>query len=249
MEIFCRNIPPQVQDKHLDKEIRPVLEKYGLGTFKCRKVGPKNAIVTVLDKSKALRLLAVHGQQPGQKKRPPQPLRIFGQIIFLEPGRHQPEELLLRSLQHKKENGEASLVSKSQYAPEPPLTKDVRSLPIRGMSCGVWAYENDTPIFVECYSWGDTGFLTFRKTSIKAELYKKHSGDVFTVDFSYSNLISLFTGTRSASVSITTYTPPKLYRQTDLDRIIATQAMMDSRPGPIRARVGRFLGDIEGTSG
>ncbi|KAI5305850.1 hypothetical protein KEM56_003119 [Ascosphaera pollenicola] len=249
MDIFCRNIPQAVSDKHMAKEFRPILERYGLNTFKCRKNGPKTAIITVIDKDKALTLLAIHGQQPGQKRRPPQPIKLFGQPIYLEPSRHAPENLLLRSLEQSEENRQTSLASKSIYGPEPPLTKDNRSLLVLGMSCGVWAYVRDVPVFYECYSWGFSGVLVFRQRSIKVDLNEKYSHDVFTIDFAYSNLYSIFTGHGKSSFTITTRAPPKLYHSSEEEQQKAREAKIKPRNVPSRSRVGHFPLDQEASAG
>lgn len=249
MDIFCRNIPQPVSDKHLAKEIRPILERYGLFTFKCRKNGPKTAIITVLNKEAAQKLLSIHGQQPGQKRRPPQPIKLFGQPIYLEPSRHAPENLLLRSLEQNEENRQTSLASKSVYGPEVPLTKDNRSISVLGMSCGVWAYERDVPIFFECYSWGYKGVLVFRQKSIKVEMKEKYSDDDFTIDFAYGNLVSIFTDRARPSLTITTQFPPKLYHSSEEDQQKARLAKMERRNISSRNRVGHFPRDQEASAG
>ncbi|KLJ12209.1 hypothetical protein EMPG_12727 [Blastomyces silverae] len=140
MEIFCRNVPNQVQDNHLKRQFKPVLESFGIHSFNCRKLPNCNAILTIADSNKALKLLAVYGQASGQGRvrRPPrQQLKMFGQNIFIQEGRNAPDEYLLRTLINEEETrlSRGAVSGNVQAYHQPAPVKRPKSFSIISMSC------------------------------------------------------------------------------------------------------------------
>ncbi|KKZ61292.1 hypothetical protein EMCG_04100 [[Emmonsia] crescens] len=151
MEIFCRNVPDQVQNNHLMQQFRPVLEPFGIHCFHCRKLPNRNATLTVSDQSKALKLLAVYGPLGGSgrpRRSARQPLRMFGQTIFIEKSRHTPDEFQLRTIRNEEEirlsrgAKSANMQNNRKAAP----VKRIKSFSITKMSCGMWDYHEGDPV-------------------------------------------------------------------------------------------------------
>ncbi|QSS62630.1 RNA-dependent RNA polymerase [Histoplasma capsulatum] len=261
MEIFCRNVPDQVQNNHLTRQFRPVLAPFGIHCFHCRKLPNRNAILTIGDLSKALKLLATYGRSsgPGRVRRPPrQQLRMFGQVIVIEQGRNTPDEFLLRSLKNEEETrlARGAISNNVQNHHQAPPVKRIKSFSITAMSCGMWDYHQGNPVFIECYRCGKNGKIAFGKTAVRVAL-ETMQDVIYHLEFTYSNILgSIYTGTINApSITITADTAPRLYKTDPTDVLAAglhdmlqiQQKWMRKRP--LKTRVGHFGDEHEALAG
>lgn len=228
------------------KEFTPVLKGHGITIFSCRKAGPKNARLTVLDLARGRAFLDLHGQDPRTKKAR-KPLRMFGQTIIVLLSNSAPDIFLIRHLQ--------LVEHKAQTAPqvEPPTApQGPRSFGIRRMSCGVWDYLNSRPIFLECGSWGDNGQIALLKTAIKVKMRRSTSEDTSFIEFSYTNVLSIHIGALNVpAITITCDVAPKLYMSTVADRLqnALRYTMTNQLHIPSKRRQPHFPGDSYGIAG
>ncbi|KAK2811756.1 hypothetical protein FQN50_001794 [Emmonsiellopsis sp. PD_5] len=250
MEVFCRNVPVQVQDKHLKREFTPHLAKFGIHVFHCRKLAQRNAIITIHDASRALKLLAVHGQDQNRTKRP---LKMFGSPIYLSKGRNVPDEFLIRTLQNEEEKRLAPSNNHDHRA-HTAVAKRPKSFFISTMSCGLWEYTQNTPVFIECFRSGSNGKIAFGKTAIRVTMETKAEGNIYHLEFSYYIVESIHTGTAKVpSITITANTAPRLYVTDPVDvlaqKLASTGLQKGYRGLPPKERVSHFGGDHEELAG
>lgn len=247
MEVFCRNIPEQIKEKHLEKQFRPVLKLFGINAFSGRKVGRSNAILTIADVKKATLLLDRHGQEDGSKRTKPKvQLYLFdSRPIYLSKSRNKPEEFLLRSLADEERPSNRTAPARN----EPTATQQPKSLFLVDMSCGLWAYHSDgTPIFVDCYRRVMGGHIVFGKVSVRI-YFTDDSNNDYELEFKYSMIYGAIHvgGLDTPSITITGQTAPRLYKA-DADEKLAqqTQQMLalinrkKGRPAPVKKRLGYF---------
>ncbi|OAX80444.1 hypothetical protein ACJ72_05225 [Emergomyces africanus] len=262
MEIFCRNVPDQVQNNHLAQHFRPVLAPFGIHSFHCRKLPRRNAVLTIDDATKALKLLDVYGQERGQgrTRRPPrQQLKMFGQNVYIEKGRNTPNEFQLRSIKNEEEN-RVSRAAVSGNIPNrhhaAPPVKRVKSFLITTMSCGLWDYHDSNPVFIECFRIGRNGKIAFAKTAIRVTL-ETAEDIIYHLEFTYSNILgSIYTGTAKApSITITADAAPRLYKTDPTDELLfagfTAPGLLPKRPRgyALKTRVGHFGGEHEALAG
>ncbi|PGH04763.1 hypothetical protein AJ79_06984 [Helicocarpus griseus UAMH5409] len=260
MEIFCRNVPDQVQDNHLRKEFRPVLAHFGIHTFHCRKLPRRNAVLTIGDATKAMKVLAMHGQSggPGNKKRAVKLLKMFGQPIYLEKSRNQPDEYLLRTL-HREEEVRVSRGTVSggiHDSRHMGSVKRIKTFYITTMSCGLWDYHNENPVFIDCFRSGRVGKIAFGKTAIRITLENMPGEDIYYLEFAYYNVLgSIYTGTdKTPSITITADTAPRLYKTNSADVLRLELASLGiqqrgQRGPPPKTRVNHFGGEHAALAG
>ncbi|KAK2731821.1 hypothetical protein FQN55_004435 [Onygenales sp. PD_40] len=257
MEVFCRNVPVQVQDKHLKREFTPHLAKLGIHVFHCRKLPQRNAIITIHDASRALKLLAMYGQDQNRTKRPAVLLKMFGSPIYLSKGRNVPDEFLIRTLQNEEEKRLAHAQGTStthDHGARRAVVKRPKSFFISTMSCGLWEYAQNTPVFIECFRSGSNGKIAFKKTGIQVTIETKAGGDIYHLEFSYYIVESIHTGTAQVpSVTITANTAPRLYVTDPVHALAQKMASTGLQKGyrglPPKERVSHFGGDHEELAG
>ncbi|KMP02248.1 hypothetical protein CIRG_10071 [Coccidioides immitis RMSCC 2394] len=259
MEIFCRNVPDQVQEKHLKKEFTAILAQFSITSFSCRKAGKKNAFLTILDVQKAQRLMDVHGQDEQKKRRPAKPLKMFGRPIYLEKGRNEPDEYALRALRFEEEKRLAALTTsniantrQSSLVDGKSATVQVKRFPVTTMSCGFWDYQRGDPVFVEFFRCPGTGNMLFGKSSLRVTMKNVAPSTDYYLEFSYLNVQSIHIGTsQQATMTILTDIAPRYYISDPMEKAKAQTAKLLNRYAqvPTKRRVGNFGGDHAVTSG
>ena len=251
MEVFCRNIPEQIKEKHLEKHFKPVLQRFNIHTFAIRKIGSKNAILTIVDVAKAKLLLEFHGQEDGPKRQKPKiQLYLFDKRpIYLTKGRNEPDEFLLRSLadEEGKAAHQVALHNEPTTAAQP-----TKSFLVVDMSCGIWDYlEDGTPLFINCYRRTMKGKIIFGKTSIRVHLIDTFNNE-YELEFLYSNIYGALQlgGLDTPSVTVTGQYAPRLYVTHAEDKLAQQmQALLRGGKGrqlPVKRRVGCFDNDHGG---
>ncbi|PGH03899.1 hypothetical protein AJ80_08601 [Polytolypa hystricis UAMH7299] len=250
MEIFCRNIPEQVHEKHLEKEFTPVLAAFKIYTFHCRRLPKRNALLTISDITKAERLLARYGQDEKQTKKPAQLLRMFGRVIYLSPGKNAPDEFFIRHLNEKEEKRLTRRLPTIPAA-EGAAVKRVKSFYIMSMSCGMWDYAGSQPLFLDCFRLGTGGNVRFGKTALRITLENRPSMFQYHLEFAYGNILSIYLG--APAVVVTSDTAPRLYVEEPMNELTKQMEALFARNGVYRKspkkRVGHFGGEHEAVAG
>ncbi|KAI2011885.1 hypothetical protein LOZ39_004388 [Ophidiomyces ophidiicola] len=259
MEIFCRNIPEQIQASHLKKAFRPVLEHFSISTFSCRRAGKKNAFLLILDIQKAQKLLDVHGQDEAKKTNTAKPLILFHQRIYLSKSRHAPDEYALRALKFEEEKRLAYQAPVRGSNPPPSSvvsqSRAVRTIffPVTTMSCGIWDYYRESPVFIEYFRCPGTGRVTFGKSLLQVVMLNVAPSTEFFLKSAYWNIQGIHVGTADqASVTFTTDTAPSFFISDPMKKLESQMMMLMKKlrkPPPAKRRVGNFGGEHEITSG
>ncbi|EEP78208.1 predicted protein [Uncinocarpus reesii 1704] len=273
MEIFCRNIPEQVQDKHLKREFTPVLAKFGITTFTCRRAAKKNAFLTILDLHKAQKLLDVHGQDEERKRKPAILLKLFNQPIYLVKARNEPDEFALRAMKFEEEKRRLAeqrrpvfqVTMNGTFIPRAPASdagstgsgsatstraNRPKSFNVNTMSCGYWDYQLGHPVFVEVYRCPGFGKVVFGKSLFRVTMTNVAPLTDYYLEFAYSIIRSVHIGTaQQASLTLLTNTAPRFYISDPLEKMKAQTAKAMKKYIPTRRRVGHFGGDHDGASG
>lgn len=165
MEIFCRNLPEHITEKHLRKSFAEILKDVSVHTYECRKLTRGCATLTLCDAEKAQVLLDRFGPSQDTQRRP---LRMFGRLVYLSRSRNSPEQFLLRSLEEAESR-------RLQQGPKPPKadTAAVRledSFNIKSLSCGSWDCDEYGAVFINYFHRRATGTVFFGKSSLKVSL-------------------------------------------------------------------------------
>ncbi|KAM5482683.1 hypothetical protein McanCB56680_003643 [Microsporum canis] len=257
MEIFCRNIPEQVQEKHLRKELKPILEHFQISAFDFQKVGKKNGKITVADARKGQRFLDAYESRPrptqGTSKpfRSPATLKLYGFAVHICKSHNAPHDLLLRSLQEEEEEKRVA-----HFAPAPrSITGEinrVRRFQVTMMSCGSWDYRENQPVFIEYFRLPYTGFINLGKTAFDATFTDFRDMTKYSMEVPYWNIAgSIYVGAYAkASVTITTFVAPRFYISDSIEQVKVKMALLgkSGRPPPAKRRVGHLLPEHEKTA-
>jgi hypothetical protein len=171
MDIFCRNVPDQLHDKHLKKALKPILAELGIHTFECRKQPKGHATITVLNKQQGFALLEKYPKR-GQTVKPEQTLTILNTAIFIEEGKYIPDTYLLRSLEEEERNRRAFLTNPPVGKTYEPHTRH-KIFPIVSLSCGTFDYRENSPVFEDHFSMEPiNGNIKFERTRLKITIQK-----------------------------------------------------------------------------
>lgn len=275
MDIFCRNVPEQVGPNHLKKELTPVLARFNIIVFGCRRAGKKNAVLTILDSQKAQRLLDEYGQDEQRTRRPAKPLKIFAQPIYLSKSRTEPDEFALRHLRYEEEKHLAAQTATrtTNNVPRAPMSNagsvaggsvthghghgqghgpQIKSFNITTMSCGQWDYDGDRPVFIEFFRCPGFGKIVFGKSMLRIAMHNVAPSTEYYMEITYSNVDSIHVGTsQQATVTVTTQYAPRFFVSDLMEKLKAQTVKLLNKyaQAPSKRRVGHFAGNHGVTSG
>lgn len=214
MEILCQNVPEHLKDKHLEKGFRPILAELKIFTFSCRKLSSKgHALLTIPDAQKARDLLSRYPKQPrGQRRNPSQLLRIFNVPIFIEQSRNPPDPFHLRALEEEERKRLSRRPSTAVEAPAAP--KKQRSFSIVSLSCGVFDYSGDVPVFVDYFYLPRSGKIVFGKRGLNVTIGNPIQCH-YQVEFNYSSIVgSIYLGGQDTpSITFSCNGAPHLFQE------------------------------------
>ncbi|KAF3483720.1 RNA-dependent RNA polymerase [Arthroderma uncinatum] len=258
MEIFCRGIPEQVSEKHLRKELKPILERFQISVYDCQKVGRKNARITVADVQKGQRVLDAYeyrGKATHGASKPFYPnvtLKLFGFPIQVSKSYNTPHQLLVQSLLEEEESNRAARFTAAPRSITGEVHR-VRRFLVTMMSCGSWDYRQNRPVFVEYFRLPYRGSITLGKTMFDATFTDIQTSTHFSVEIPYRNIVdSIYVGAfGTPSVTITTYVAPRFYISDPIEQMKVQMAMLfkrNGRPPPAKRRVGFLLDGHERVS-
>lgn len=232
MEIFCRNIPEHVREKHLKRTIAPVLNDLSIYTYHCRRFGRDLATLTICDAAKAEIFLNCYGASNGREDRR---LQLFGRVILVSRSRNSPDEYLLRSLAEEE-------LTRTRRGPKPPMSDGVAAKPqksfgIASLSCGYWDYDGNGPVFVNCSHHPEIGVMTFGRSALHISTEKRAFPQAIQhleYDYSIMNGPVYLGNSTSPTVTLTLEVAPKMF-ETRIDT--AMQALGIRNRGPSKTRV------------
>ena len=192
MEVLVKGLPDQMTERNVEKEFKPILERFGIKVFQCQKLRSRGcALITFLDTAKGNAfLIAAHS---GQRK-------FLGQAGVMLRGRHlscslsrnEPDPYLLKSLRKEESEQYQALNRKPRIVPGKPATlkaeKTPRSFDISATKCGQWTYAGRSLVFSSYWSRPTAGRVVFgpRNLLIKLCLHRSH-------DYSHQILIPFST--------------------------------------------------------
>ncbi|KAJ9226183.1 hypothetical protein DTO027B5_5867 [Paecilomyces variotii] len=253
MEIFVHHLPDQLHAKHIENEFRPLLRQFGIHTFACRTHSRRgHATLTVPDAEKAQAFLNMYPSGPMGKRRPQnQTLKIMNRIIYVQKSKFPVDEFLVAALQEEERNRRNLAIQRTSTSENRVAPKKKRSFFIISISCGVFDYAGDTPVFVEHFNLQQHGSITFGKHALRATVkcppHTNLKGN-FEVEFDYSTFAMpiYLGGSMSPSMTFSCKGAPRLYNKPpdDLSQIFSLMGLSNA-PGnrePQRRRISQ-LGD------
>jgi len=244
MDIFCRNVPDHLKSKHLEREFRPILAQLKIFTFACRKLSKGHALLTIPDAQKARDLLSRYPKLAnGQRRDASQTLKIFNTPIFIEQSRDPPDPFLLRSLKEEEERTRESRKPSTAVVGSS-VPKKQRTFFILSLSCGVFDYSEDIPVFVEHFDLPQPGKIVFGNRGLKVSIRSPPPSNLqYEVEFDYLNIEgSIYLGGQETpSLTFTCHYAPRLFQQTSsfTNSIIFRQhyATNGKKEEPLRKRI------------
>ncbi|EZF76853.1 hypothetical protein H105_01863 [Trichophyton soudanense CBS 452.61] len=258
MEIFCRNLPEQVQEKHLIKELKPILEHFQIHVFDFQKVGRKNGRITVADARKGQHFLDTYESRmnpvrgPGRPPHPSVTLKLYGIPVYVSKSTNVPYKQLLQSLWEEEEER-----LNARFAPAPrSITGQidrVRHFKVTMMSCGSWDYRANQPVFVEYFRFPCPGVIHIGKTAFEALFTDIRSMVKTSMEIPYWNVADdIYVGAYAKpSVTITTEVAPRFYISDPIEQMKVQMAALlqtKGRPPPPKRRVGYITSGHENIS-
>ncbi|RAL03916.1 RNA dependent RNA polymerase [Aspergillus ibericus CBS 121593] len=237
MEVFMHNVPSQLTDEGLKKQLEPFLKPLGIIDFYCDKPKKKNiAFLTFRHRENGERFLLFHGQEetpglpsPRGKPRLKSKLQIMGSDVFCARSKKPPNKFALQSLQHTADQRTKDSLHKYE--------EDTHvSFRLSSFSCGYHKFLGDELGYVPEVQWSDTGIMKFRKRSITIKLNSNYN-----IRIPLNTVIELI-WSRDGSLTLTLSTVPYFFNQRgDLDAIITQMVQFGFRgmnvATPSRSRV------------
>ncbi|GKZ35522.1 hypothetical protein AbraIFM66950_006184 [Aspergillus brasiliensis] len=213
MEIFMHNVPAQLSDEGLKKEIEPVLKRLGILNFLCDKPKRKGIGFLIFHRPEdGERFLLLHGQEeisgtmtargkPQLKSK----LRILGADVFCARSKKAPSKFAIQTLQHMAEQRVKNKLHKYE---------DNRHVSFRLLefSCGYSMYQGEHFAYVPEVQWLDTGVMKFTKRTILIKLEKSK----YHVRIPLSTVVELI-WSRDGSLTLTLSTVPYFFSHSGPD--------------------------------
>jgi RNA dependent RNA polymerase len=259
MEIFIRNIPEHVTEKHLNKAFKRVMEEVGIERhqYHCVKFRGPCGTLTLLDAVKGRELLEVYSDQGprGGSTHIPQnifiaprrtvqsmQLGLFGKDIYLSVSRKPPDELLLRSLVDEERR-------RQQRGPNVPIQgagaeELQRSFRCHSFMCGSWSYDKSDPIFIKHYHELRPVVVMFGRSFLRVSL--KGYPLSHEVQFDYAGMAGpIYIGDHSLpTLTVTMDVAPRLFIAEEArNELINAFQVLGLRPRtvkPSKHRTGRL---------
>ncbi|GLA40306.1 hypothetical protein AnigIFM63309_007923 [Aspergillus niger] len=204
MEVFMHNVPAQLSDQGLKKELEPILRRLGILNFLCDKPKRKSIGFLIFHRPEdGERFLLLHGQEeiPGMMNARGRPrlkskLRIMGADVFCSRSKKAPSKFAIQSLQHMAEQRAKDTLHKYED------NKHV-SLRLLGFSCGYSMFRGEHFGYVPEVQWSDTGLMKFKKRAIIVKLDKSN----YHIRIPLSTVIELI-WSRDGTLTLTLSTVP-----------------------------------------
>ncbi|KAI2906321.1 hypothetical protein CBS11852_745 [Aspergillus niger] len=222
MEVFMHNVPAQLSDQGLKKELEPILRRLGILNFLCDKPKRKSIGFLIFHRPEdGERFLLLHGQEeiPGMMNARGRPrlkskLRIMGADVFCSRSKKAPSKFAIQSLQHMAEQRAKDTLHKYED------NKHV-SLRLLGFSCGYSMFRGEHFGYVPEVQWSDTGLMKFKKRAIIIKLDKSN----YHIRIPLSTVIELI-WSRDGTLTLTLSTVPYFFSHEGPDPLTITFQML-----------------------
>lgn len=210
MEVFIRNLPDQSTVNGLNKLFAPLLSKFGVHHFDCRKLFSRGcATLTILEEEGGASFIQFYGQPASTAT--PAKLIYLGRQIYCSRSKNAPDEWLLASLEMQR---------KEKLRMQVNLGNDLqRSFEVMSLACGLWDYVREDPIFVSHFQDCTLGTVKFGPNALTI------SFPIYLVDIPYYMITTSNAGNKiSPSLTLSLIAAPKIYKKyidDDLTRSLA----------------------------
>ncbi|EKD15408.1 uncharacterized protein L3040_001776 [Drepanopeziza brunnea f. sp. 'multigermtubi'] len=225
MEIFIRDVPGQVTENGMRRQLQPYIDKLSIKTYHCRKqIQKRFATVTFLHVQEGQSFLKAYG---GQFKAPnfsgeQQQLRILGTPVYCTISAKKVNQLLLKSL--AKEEKDRLTLDEKPATKARTISGTTRSFSFSSVSCGVWGYEGSKLCFIPYFSHNHHG-EGVAKFGTRSVVLTLESGE--RLDFLYASTKSITTeNVPKPSITFTLWEAPRIYQSTSNDPIPQLVAKM-----------------------
>ena len=228
-----KGLPNQMTERNVEKEFKPILERFGITVFQCQKLRSKGcALISFLDKSKgnAFLVAANSGQRRflGQSR-----MVVHGKYLRCSLSRNEPDPYLIKALKKEESELYQKLKRKPRIVPGNPATlkaeRTPRSFNISAVKCGQWTYAGRSLVFSTYWSRETPGRLIFgpRHLLIKLCLHPSH-GYSHELLIPFSTIYSFTIGPEDRSLTFSLYLPPRMQQNTELALQDALSKLGDS---------------------
>ncbi|OCK84898.1 RdRP-domain-containing protein [Lepidopterella palustris CBS 459.81] len=228
MDIFVQNIPVSCTRDQLEDYFRPVLGRFGIVAFECKKFKSQDkATITIANIEKAQKFLEVHGEPPGQPRgqsrgQPRGQPRLRQWNV-----RNVPYDLLVRTLVLK----EKQILQRQAQQTAVPVRgikeKSRRQFSFRVMSCGTWSYEGEDLAFHQHFKDSREGSIMFGKSTAVIFLNScEKLARTCRLDMSYFLIKGILVGNDDhPTISFTLSAPPKIYQEVEVGSFSGTEGL------------------------
>lgn len=211
MELFLRNLNPQITENDLKLCLGPLLALDSVQTFQVCKTRTKGcAVLTISDASKAQRFL----NRFEHDRRAPHFL-VLGKQIQLRTSCKNPDPWLLRVLQKEENDRRLRLDSKDKrYTKIPDARSRSFNLRVSSLSCGRWEIRRSTLQYVVFGNYESHGAVRVDRRSITLALEGKtypHTKHEILMDFYDIKSIAAMPVAGQTIVTVTLGVAPKVY--------------------------------------
>lgn len=252
MDVFMRNLPPDLTDRSLERLMQPFMEKLSIQDYLCEKQRKKTiAFLTFLHQRDGEKFLQHHGEEPlstgmsgfglspgyprsPAHKHPPSRARLSltGRQIFCKVSNRKPQQfaLTLKAIEHEVSQRQRRVDS------EPSPAEAAHAMYASELHCGYHTFVGGTLSFTAEWTANEVSIVKFAKRNLSIKLTRR---DVQLL-IPFQSIIELVWWP-DGSAAVTLSSPPTfLSPETGVDDL-ATQlaALLSSRPAgnPKRARV------------
>ena len=231
MDVFLRNLPPDLTDNSLQKSLHPFLQKLSIREYICDKNRGKSiGFITFLHEQDGKKFLSHHGEVPvvlqnsadtfrssqtifipngntprrGHHRHPPSRARlsIFNKDVYCKISDRRLSEFVLKSIQSEVEKRLAKEATAKKGGPkESPVAFDTFAL-----SCGHWTFPEGKLTFVAEWT-GRASSAALHVKFTKRNLVIKLPSQFMVVRIPYLNIFELV-WSDDGHVAVTLSTPP-----------------------------------------
>jgi hypothetical protein len=202
MEVFVRDVPPQLTENGLRNFLLPHLVGLSITTFHCQKqLHQRWALITFLRIEDGSRFLGTYGQGS------PKQIEMLQSYISCSISKKAANAHLIRSLAKEEKEKENTPKLAKGLTKEKSNTSTVTTFPLSEISCGIWTYSGSELAFVPNLTWKTKAEAKFRtqSMSLTAEMGKR-------IDIPYSIVAGITTeDVGNVSFTFTLFKAPRIY--------------------------------------
>lgn len=216
-----KGLPDQMTERNVEKEFKPILERFGIKVFHCQKLRSRGcALITFVDRNKGNSFLVAAGSGQRRFLGPPGVV-LRGKNLSCSLSRNEPAAFLIKALRKEELELYQALNRKPRIVPGSPATLKPeltpRSFNISAVKCGQWTYAGRNLVFSTYWSRETLGRVVFgpRNLLIKMNL-RQSSGYSHQLLIPFSTIWSFTIGAKDGSLTFSLYEPPRMQQNTEL---------------------------------